>query len=161
MSINILCQLLLFLRLRLTMKTNLNYFYEQKKCHLYMLFVSNAAYHGSTLLLMNLFSSFLSNYLHNYFVYNDVSAGDFAAISVLNILQVSSFITYAYCCTNCIDFDLYLKVVLYNNKMFNKFDNISYMITKSCWAKDDLYVGIDTVDESSSQETMAILKAHS
>ena len=158
LSVNILCQIFLFLGLRLTMKTNLQYFYEQKKYYLYVPFASNAVYHGSTLLLMNLYTPFLLIYLQNnpYKKKYD-EFHDFAGILVLNIIQFSSYVIYAYCHTSYIDFEMYLKVVLRDHGMFNRFEKISYMITKSCWVKDNLYH--DTVaEQSSSENSMDILR---
>ena len=68
----------------------------------------------------------------DFFNLADVSSfGEHLFFIVISVFLLTAFCVYAYLITKYIDFESYVKALMYGCNVYHKFDKISYLLTRS------------------------------
>ena len=142
----IILQMIMYRRLIKVMRSRLHFFFQFKKKKIHILYVSNIIYLISRMLLVLLYVVFggdrLDNYLHKY----EYSFDKKIAFKVASNINFVTFFVFNYFSTKYIDFALYVKVWMIGYQVDNRFENMSYFISRSCFFQDE-------IEDSDSSET--------
>ena len=91
-------------------------------------------------------------FAHYPFEYES-TVGEDICFWIMNISEVITLSIYAYLSTKYIDFEHYLRALMYGCNVVHKFDKMSYFITRSWYYKE--------VEESDDDETVVLTAYYS
>ena len=129
---NIPIQIILYRQLREVMKTKLRYFYNLNRCSIQLLFASNIIYHSWIAISKGFLYYMLTEYsLYIYQRYTFLNSGTFFMIFFIKLTEGLLLCLYAVCTTSYINFQEYLKVIMHRKGVIEKFEDMTFLITKS------------------------------
>ena len=141
------------------MNKNLYHFYQLTKSSIRILFVSGASYYF--IIALNYIGSQFLNLEGIYTDYNNVDHGhkwEFYLNFILIIIDAIFCTIYFYLSTKTIDFVLYIRAWMYGHGILDKFENMSYLISHSCFYRKDISSSLDASESIISQELDLKLK---
>ena len=142
-----------------TMRRNLFYFYQLTKNSIRVLFISGVIYYTmiSLFFVGALFLNKDGTY-KNFDTFQHHSTGRFILGFFINVIYAIILSMYSYYSTESIDFVLYVRAWMYGHGILDKFENMSYLISRSCFYRMDISSSLDASESIISQELDLKLK---
>ena len=119
------------------MKNRLHYFFQLKKKNIHALYALNIIFVFLRMLFVSFYVIFGGDRLDNYTHKSDYSFEENVIQRVVASVHFVAYYAFCFFSTKYIDFALYVKVWMIGYQVHNKFENMSYLITRSCFYQDD------------------------
>ena len=140
----LIMHVIIYKKLTVVMKTRLHYFYQMTKRKINVLYISGMVYYFFKW-LFNLLYIIFGRDLYNSYKFNyHLPIAIYISLLILEVPTIISLFIYWYFSTKHIDFVLYVKAWMIGYQIYHKFDNMSNLITNSCF-----YKNIEDSDEES------------
>ena len=139
LALNIPLQIVLYLYTRKLMRRTLNYFYDQTQYEIFLCMISNIIYHCWICFSKVKNQHSIDEYLFIYRHTTTVNESYFITIWWENFAQVVSLCIFAIQTTKFINLKNYLQVLMFKYGVYEHFESMSYLITKTWFSSKDLY----------------------
>ena len=139
------------------MENHLYNFYQLTKNTIWMFFLWGLLYY-----LFDFIYQLVSTYVldsgldKNFEDYWNKSFAKILADVIINIIRAFILSIYFYQSTKSIDFVLYIRAWMYGYGILNEFDNMSYLISRSCFNRFSTYESFDEYSDVESQQEIIL-----